>query len=202
MSSLVAEFNGETREPGTQGMGDWIVPYQEEVRRLWQRIQRHTGFLYIYLCEDVAETFFYGPAQVEKMQNLLGLAGLHVVWIESRGAALGKVDEFAQAVIARYGGIKADDKWLAQFSHHHMRAARIEAEESDNPNLSIADEGENAEEAFDEVEQMGITIRRCLRCGGNLLFHREDTKYSIRCEREGCFTWTVYAEAPEMQTFP
>jgi hypothetical protein len=51
-------------------------------------------------------------------------------------------------------------------------------------------EEENAEKAFEEYEATGATSRRCLRCGGRLLFFDAGSAYQIRCERDGCFTLT------------
>jgi hypothetical protein len=50
----------------------------------------------------------------------------------------------------------------------------------DNENLEA--EHDNAEEAFIEFRETGSTERRCLRCGGEFLFHDVGNAYKIWCE--------------------
>ncbi len=45
------------------------------------------------------------------------------------------------------------------------------------------EEVENAHKAWEEYEDTGETSRRCLRCGGRLLFHDAGSGYRIWCER-------------------
>lgn len=57
------------------------------------------------------------------------------------------------------------------------------------PTVSEA-ECDNAEAAFAEFEKIGSTTKRCLRCGGNLLFEEHPSGYKIWCEKENCFQMT------------
>jgi hypothetical protein len=57
--------------------------------------------------------------------------------------------------------------------------------------LTYEEEGENAELALEEGERTGHTERRCLRCGGEFIFHVTPSGYSIKCARENCFVLTA-----------
>lgn len=58
------------------------------------------------------------------------------------------------------------------------------ASESKRPVRPVTEEEvENAHHAFEEYENGGSTARRCLRCGGALLFHDAGSGYRIWCER-------------------
>ena len=45
-------------------------------------------------------------------------------------------------------------------------------------------EVENAELAAEELARDGHTLRRCLRCGGDLVMERAGASYVIRCKQE------------------
>ena len=70
-----------------------------------------------------------------------------------------------------------------------MISHRNHMEES-SPDIDFDAEEENAEEALTQWEGEGATSRRCLRCGGNFLFHVTPSAYRIKCETEGCFVLT------------
>jgi hypothetical protein len=44
------------------------------------------------------------------------------------------------------------------------------------------EEVDNAHAAVEEEERFGRTDRRCLRCGGRLIFEDRGSGYIIRCE--------------------
>jgi hypothetical protein len=48
--------------------------------------------------------------------------------------------------------------------------------------ISRRDEVENASLAVRELLRDGRTDRRCLRCGGRLIFEDHGTAYVVRCE--------------------
>lgn len=48
--------------------------------------------------------------------------------------------------------------------------------------VSLEQEHANAEAAVAEMERLGKTDRRCLRCGGRLIYEDFGTAYVIRCE--------------------
>lgn len=58
------------------------------------------------------------------------------------------------------------------------------------PELNREIEYENAEQAFQEYERTGHTDRRCLQCGGKLLFYDGGSGYKIWCE-QGDYRVTV-----------
>jgi hypothetical protein len=55
--------------------------------------------------------------------------------------------------------------------------------------ISRRDEIDNASIAVSEELQYGKTDRRCLRCGGRLIYEDRGTAYVVRCEN-GDFTMT------------
>jgi hypothetical protein len=44
------------------------------------------------------------------------------------------------------------------------------------------DEVDNADAAVEELERLGATNRRCVRCGGRLIYEDRDPGFIIRCE--------------------
>ena len=53
---------------------------------------------------------------------------------------------------------------------------------SDGSDVYEDPEEENAEMAFEEHEETGSTVRRCLRCGGQFVFEVWGNSYRIRCQ--------------------
>ena len=48
-----------------------------------------------------------------------------------------------------------------------------------------------AQKAIEEIETVGCTALRCLRCNSNYVFEDYGSAYVIRCETEGCFKITA-----------
>jgi hypothetical protein len=44
------------------------------------------------------------------------------------------------------------------------------------------EEVDNADAAIEEEERLGTTNRRCLRCGGRLIYEERGAGFVIRCE--------------------